>query len=205
MDNDKDAGLGKQAEPIEDTARVRAKSIDDGASQHDTQPHPQAGPSAKDEDWLHSRTSRLLDLEDENRNEDALASEQRPDNEQQGGGEAVLRQPSTDASSQSGVKDGLAPEITEASPPTQADKVHGAARLFVRNISYTATEDDIRAHFETVAQGFIDEVGHFLSIPCGAKSLMNTLIGTSDMPYDVTRNSILVDTLVSETDFNARC
>lgn len=40
MDNDKDASLGKQAEPIEDTARVRVKSIDDEASQHDAQPHP---------------------------------------------------------------------------------------------------------------------------------------------------------------------
>ena len=167
VDSKQNPEADEQVQYSKDNATARAKSNDEEAFQSNLQQLSQVKPSAKDEDWLRSRTSRLLDLEDEDENEEVATSTQKFDNEHQRWLEDNIRQSSADVSLLGNVGDASTPEITEANSPAQADQVFDTARLFVRNISYTATESDLRAHFETVTEGFIDEVGyHSLFLMC---------------------------------------
>ncbi|GAB1310294.1 Multiple RNA-binding domain-containing protein 1 [Madurella fahalii] len=98
---------------------------------------------ATDDDWLRSRTSRLLDLVDPDDPEfltrpapsvpDVVpASEVQ---EQPHGG------PAANADGLNGAAGG------EVGPKDAAKLVEKTSRLFLRNLSYTVTEDDIREHF----------------------------------------------------------
>ncbi|KHN96773.1 MRD1-like protein [Metarhizium album ARSEF 1941] len=107
------------------------------------------GPSpagATDDDWLRSRTNRLLDLADP----DDLASR------------AVLSRVDG-TTKQDTENDGLSSHSSdEVTPNTTADlatrketvtddaaeTIHRTSRLFVRNLPYSATEDDIRETFD---------------------------------------------------------
>ncbi|EHK96194.1 putative Multiple RNA-binding domain-containing protein 1 [Glarea lozoyensis 74030] len=102
--------------------------------------------TATDDDWLRSRTNRLLDLVDPDTIQEA-----------QGGNQA---QPQVVSVVELAEKT-PAPEV-EASPeqtvvpleeePEKPDpvleEIAKNGRLFVRNLPYTATEDDLRNHFE---------------------------------------------------------
>ncbi|BFZ64076.1 Multiple RNA-binding domain-containing protein 1 [Saitoella coloradoensis] len=106
---------------------------------------PAAQPEGmSDMDWLRSRTNRLLDLDEE----DTSMPPVRPP-----AATAVVREV---ASNPSGSE--TAPDVAE--PQDEEAEVHGAAaeeeileqiqstsRLFLRNLPFTATEDDLRALF----------------------------------------------------------
>ncbi|KAL8839376.1 MAG: hypothetical protein Q9170_001770 [Blastenia crenularia] len=106
-------------------------------------------PSATDDDWLRSRTSRLLDLVDD----DDSSKPQAEKNEMQKGRSLIVaEQRSRSGSVDSGVQAGDNVHLTEIqAAPTSAsisDTIPASNRLFVRNLPYTATEHDIRQHFE---------------------------------------------------------
>lgn len=134
--------------------------------------------AASDADWLRSRTSRLLGLVDDDDVQPTVLPE--------------------DAATE---KIGLSevPElVTEGSlsdASVQTDKeleVEGAifenedagnGRLFVRNLTYTTTEEDLRRHFDDGGHGTIEEVSLGLTVWLSAVFdcilVMNILIGTS--------------------------
>ncbi len=121
---------------------------------------PQVAADAADDDWLRSRTNRLLDLVDP----DDPAYTARP----------IAVVPAAESAtvpaqqSQADVADTPdAPE--EASPHDQgsdrpAEMAQDASRLFLRNLSYQVTEDDIREYFSKF--GALEEVSHQQIFSC---------------------------------------
>lgn len=117
---------------------------------------PQVSTDATDDDWLRSRTSRLLDLVDP----DDPAFSTRP-----------LASAAASASGpQEPTRDGGGAEVTgpgegvpmHAEDPKDAVKlVEKTSRLFLRNLGYNVTEDDVRDHFSRF--GNLEEVSisHF--------------------------------------------
>lgn len=110
--------------------------------------------ATNDEDWLRSRTNRLLDLMDP----DDLPKEQVG---------APIKTPSSNPKTADPPKEGRSNVETEgvatAQPTTEMatkidslDMIHRTSRLFVRNLPYGATEDDIRECFQKF--GDLEEV-----------------------------------------------
>lgn len=111
-------------------------------------------PSATDDDWLRSRTNRLLDLVD-------------PDEIGVAGTGAVsydAAQPVVADSMDTGEQDpdhGEGPTVEDQveegeKPDPTIEAIKATGRLFVRNLPYSATEDDLREHF--VPFGSLEEV-----------------------------------------------
>jgi multiple RNA-binding domain-containing protein 1 len=116
-------------------------------------PMPEIVSAATDDDWLRSRTSRLLDLVD-------------PDSIEAVGGEKSA--PAQDEPDSTLVEQTL-PEIeplpesdiatTEElndKPDPILEEISKNGRLFVRNLPYTATEEELRNHFQPF--GSLEEV-----------------------------------------------
>lgn len=116
-----------------------------------------------DDDWLRSRTSRLLGLVDDDdvrrRDDDGDAGEMR-----KGGASGTSEEGSgprpVDVRAQVEA-DGVQPHGSVANPGSNAVESPTSAtnRLFIRNLPYTTTEDDLRHHFERLEYGRIEEVG----------------------------------------------
>ena len=109
--------------------------------------------AASDADWLRSRTSRLLGLADD---EDAqtTALPEDPTTEKislPDIPELVIEGSVSDASVQTGTELEVKRTIFE-------HEGAGNGRLFLRNLTYTATEEDLRKHFEDRGHGAIEEV-----------------------------------------------
>ncbi|KAF2206089.1 RNA-binding domain-containing protein [Delitschia confertaspora ATCC 74209] len=110
------------------------------------------GGAVTDDDWLRSRTNRVLDLEED------------------GGGISLLNRNATkpnitepapqNVESESAVDTSEKPEIQETEPSREDVSVEAqirkTGRLYLRNLSYGVTEDDLRQHFSKV--GSLDEV-----------------------------------------------
>lgn len=112
--------------------------------------HPERiAPNTTDEDWLRSRTNRLLDLMD-------------PDEIGAAATGAVPAEPAVVA----GAKPDETPDHEEPAeeviqedsdkPDPTIEAIKATGRLFVRNLPYTATEDDLREHFAPF--GSLEEV-----------------------------------------------
>ncbi|KAL8972942.1 MAG: hypothetical protein Q9197_002554 [Variospora fuerteventurae] len=115
-----------------------------------------------DDDWLRSRTSRLLGLVDDDdvgrHNDDSDAREI-----QKGEASEILEEGSGPLSVEVGAQskvDGVRPHGIVAKPESNAvnNPTSDTNRLFVRNLPYTTTEDDLRHHFERLDYGRIEEV-----------------------------------------------
>ena len=133
-------------------------------------------PNATDDDWLRSRTNRLLDLMD-------------PDDMVRPGIGALtseivepVAETSMDIDEPANADDIPAEETFEQeeqekpNPVIEAIKTKG--RLFVRNLPYSASEDDLRQHFEPF--GLLDEVRISLSlVSFSFRFMMNIQIGTA--------------------------
>ncbi|EGX91287.1 pre-rRNA processing protein Mrd1, putative [Cordyceps militaris CM01] len=111
--------------------------------------------AATDDDWLRSRTSRLLDLVDPDDISHAAPIEKAEGDSS--AGQEVGNDKEAPHSEEDGTRDGQDPL-----PPQGQDKDSAAeaiaktSRLFVRNLPYSATEDDLREEFEKF--GGVDEV-----------------------------------------------
>ncbi|KAI9648365.1 Multiple RNA-binding domain-containing protein 1 [Ciborinia camelliae] len=116
---------------------------------------PSNNVEATDDDWLRSHTSRLLDIMDP---EDIIPKTQNlnvKDVE-----EVVAAEPS--ATGEDMVVDEEAEAVEEEGEPqpseldTTLETIRASGRLFVRNLPYSATEDDLRKHFEQY--GALEEI-----------------------------------------------
>lgn len=119
-------------------------------------------PAASDADWLRSRTSRLLGLVDDEgafthtnalENEEILkdfVSPSRKHVEDAGRSDASVQ---TDEEINNEDPSARAPQA-EITDNTALDN----GRLFVRNLTYSTTENDLRRHFESGNYGTIEEV-----------------------------------------------
>lgn len=111
-----------------------------------------AAPDATDDDWLRSRTNRLLDLMNP---EDIPSAQGRP---------TIPIQDTEDQPMVDKLEEPPAAVETEVEEPMEADDkpdptieaIKATGRLFVRNLPYAATEDDLREHF--AAHGTLEEV-----------------------------------------------
>lgn len=104
---------------------------------------------ATDDDWLRSRTNRLLDLIDPEDSVSPVQAPPQPPASHQPGAEQVTEGSPEDAA---GV-----PEVgSRKNPETALSLVEKTRRLFLRNLSYAATEDNIRDYFSTF--GNLEEV-----------------------------------------------
>ncbi|TLD13603.1 uncharacterized protein PgNI_04341, partial [Pyricularia grisea] len=107
---------------------------------------------ATDDDWLRSRTNRLLDLVDP---DDPKALQPVPVDE--GPAPVIEVAPETDQPPQDDVQDEQskpAPEKVKKDDPVES--IRKTSRLFVRNLPYSATEDDLKSVFG--AFGPLDEI-----------------------------------------------
>ncbi|TAQ86563.1 hypothetical protein B7494_g5122 [Chlorociboria aeruginascens] len=114
-----------------------------------------SGPDATDDDWLRSRTSRLLDLvppEDIPTSKGPLDRDT-PDHIVSEALEEEFR-PLPNNGSQQNNEEIVEDTEEYVDPVIKEIKTNG--RLFVRNLSYTASEQDLRAHFEPY--GLLEEV-----------------------------------------------
>jgi multiple RNA-binding domain-containing protein 1 len=147
----------KEAESTHEPERSEPETmvVDDEAT---AGPAPKASAVANDDDWLRSRTNRLLDLMDPDDlpqeridTREASVPEPTPDDRP--------KQKETANETGEGVTttdlEHTATE-TEAAVPDSLDLIRRTSRLFVRNLPYGATEDDIRECFEKF--GAIEEV-----------------------------------------------
>ena len=138
-------------------------------------PSPPTAPDATDDDWLRGRTNRLLDLVDPddlplnpgtslNKNTEPVAESNletpMPDNPEE---------PPQAGEEWEGIEDEKPDPIIEA--------IKSNGRLFVRNLPYSATEDDLREHF--APYGTLEEVQSLLSFVLPPCFMMNIQIGTA--------------------------
>ncbi|KAL9001040.1 MAG: hypothetical protein Q9169_000524 [Polycauliona sp. 2 TL-2023] len=158
-----------------------------------------------DDDWLRSRTSRLLGLVDD---EDDVAPEGNHDSEQVSKGEASGHWPkqSSSETANAGVESETHPvqqADAKATPEVQKNDSTKSAtdRLFIRNLPYAVTEQEIRHHFEQGGREQVEEV--FAKFLKSLSRLFLHLVfdehpdrdNLSIYAYDVTLESILVDAL----------
>jgi multiple RNA-binding domain-containing protein 1 len=112
---------------------------------------PHATSLQTDDDWLRSRTSRLLDLEEDEEREARLQDEEDiiPPEDRQVPPEILS---ATVEETQQEIEEPTKSEELES----QAAITRGRGRLYLRNLPFTATEDELRDHF--VTYGALEEV-----------------------------------------------
>ena len=140
-----------------------------------------------DVDWLRSRTSRLLGLVDD---EDALQNTALSDSNQIHQDIASIDPPeAVDSAVASSESENMAGEATDnirartTSSNEVEEMINNNRRLFIRNLTYSTTEDDLRHLFEDGSYGVIEEVSFDLILsfakPLRCILMMNILIGTA--------------------------
>lgn len=110
---------------------------------------------ATDDDWLRSRTNRLLDLVDPD-DISHVAPMEKPDCDSSAAQE-LGNDKEAPHSEEDGTHDGQDPLLPQGQDKdSAAEAISRTSRLFVRNLPYSATEDDLREEFEKF--GGVDEV-----------------------------------------------
>lgn len=168
----------KQKKPrksINEISQSPEKKLPFNAVSGDTESGPatEIGPPAgepeastiTDDDWLRSRTSRLLGLVDDG---PALQDAHNPERGSMGEASCSARRQSSSETSDAGVQvdAGLVQQAdTEARLVDQETDGTATAtgRLFVRNLPYTVTDQELRHHFEQLGCGHLEEVITMLS------------------------------------------
>jgi hypothetical protein len=102
-----------------------------------------------DDDWLRSRTSRLLDLVDP----DEIPIPTAPISMD---GPAIVQEEASALDLDPPQEADLEKENEAETLDPEIEKIRVNGRLFVRNLPYSATEDDLRKHFESY--GNLEEV-----------------------------------------------
>lgn len=179
------------AEPSAAAIQSEAVEGDDAMEDVQVAPAVEQGP-VTDEDWLRSRTNRVLELVEDDEMPSAstapVAVAPKP-----------AAQPRAPAEPSPAVADAQpepqppAEEQTDtAAAPDEEDKIRETGRLYLRNLHYEVTEDEIKEQFSK--HGALEEVSHDTSLSLPAHAMMNIKIGTTDASApEVTLESILVD------------
>lgn len=119
----------------------------------------EAAQPSTDEAWLRSRTSRLLGLE-ETEDPPNLTTQAVSDEEKEADGYNPPKKPGQKPSAGQDIKAEGPDAKGDPTPISSSDPSNNdnspSERLFVRNLSYETTEEDLRSHFETY--GAITEV-----------------------------------------------
>ncbi|MCJ1395304.1 Multiple RNA-binding domain-containing protein 1 [Xylographa bjoerkii] len=131
---------------------ISTKDTEDKKSPEPSEPTAAA---SSDADWLRSRTSRLLGLVDDD--DDATIPKPTTAEDNDRDGTAIKERPhepkrrTSEAGSQTDEIQLQSTKEMDASqddqPENEVQKALSTGRLFVRNLSYTTSEDDLRAHF----------------------------------------------------------
>lgn len=163
----------KQAEEAgEQPSAIESASVPQGAV-------TAAVTSGNDDDWLRSRTNRLLDLVDP---EDivpaaaAAAAPIRPSSPDppilDTNGDVDMKDQDDDVPDTSKSVQDTADHPTEVdTKDSEIEAIRRTKRLFVRNLAYSATEDDLKEHFERF--GSVEEVRTVLFTTPDVLSMMN--------------------------------
>ena len=119
-------------------------------------------PAASDADWLRSRTSRLLGLvDDDDALEDNLQKSDKIKTGSVGNDQTSLFENNQDTAIASQVyEDAEDADATPKQAIVEETEAIGNGRLFLRNLTYTASEEDLRAHFESHGYGELEEVSY---------------------------------------------
>ncbi|TGO58896.1 hypothetical protein BCON_0050g00280 [Botryotinia convoluta] len=149
------------ANPIESKASVApipSTIVADSANQADEAmvDAPSNDVEATDDDWLRSHTNRLLDIVDP---EDIIPKTQNLDVKDVEEVVAGETEPNTAVEATVIDEAQVDEEQTENSPSeldATLETIKASGRLFVRNLPYSATEDDLRKHFEQY--GTLEEI-----------------------------------------------
>ncbi|KAI1454530.1 RNA-binding domain-containing protein [Annulohypoxylon moriforme] len=116
--------------------------------------------AATDDDWLRSRTNRLLDLVDDDDIVPTTASAGTPTpiipNQEQEQPEVIDATVDEDQDMNDESQHSDVDEATTEAKDDDLDIVSKTRRLFARNLPYSATEDDLRSYFERY--GIVEEV-----------------------------------------------
>ncbi|KAJ4998126.1 Multiple RNA-binding domain-containing protein 1 [Colletotrichum sp. SAR 10_66] len=151
--------LPEKDEPMPDAASV-ADPEPDATQEEGAVPAAGVNNNAAttDDDWLRSRTNRLLDLVDDDEVPQPVPqpSAQRDNQETVGSASAVNHEepvePSEKAETESPAGAGDAPAPSEKKAAEDEDDtlatIKRTSRLFARNLAYSVNEEDLRAHFE---------------------------------------------------------
>ncbi|RSL71387.1 hypothetical protein CEP53_001506 [Fusarium sp. AF-6] len=114
---------------------------------------------AEDDDWLRSRTNRLLDLVDPDELERTPAQGHAVKETSHAEGGDVVNSPQANPSDEDEMTaEERAVEASGGEPPKDdsLEAIRRTSRLFVRNLPYSATEEDLRGTFEQF--GTLEEV-----------------------------------------------
>ena len=160
-----------------DVSSVTARTVenDRDLSQEATREPLTESLAASDADWLRSRTSRLFGLVDGDDVQPTALPEGTPaDICPSENPEPIEGRSPSDAT----VQEGKEPEIQVIKLENEAT---GNGRLFVRNLTYSCIEEDLRRHFEDQGHGNVEEVSPVLYDYCLFQIflMMNILIGTA--------------------------
>lgn len=131
-------------------AQPPAPSVPDVPS---TREVAQVPADATDDDWLRSRTSRLLDLVDPD--DPGFSAAAVPSAPAAAPASEPQEQPRGDEAAENDDRDEESPG-GDVSSGDATEQIAKTSRLFLRNLSYSVTEDDIREHFSKF--GPLDEV-----------------------------------------------
>lgn len=163
----------KVPETRESEKPSQPEQVDSAPAPPQEPPQPASAPSndATDDEWLRSRTNRLLDLLDDDeplpprpaapvQNETDGADTQMTGTEETREEEAEAPQPEA-----AEVEEPADEPKQEEAKDEDADTalVRKTARLFVRNLPFSATEDDLNGHFSQY--GEVEEVRHLNLFP----------------------------------------
>lgn len=144
-------GTSQEPDPADDLLEKAQKEEDSGAP---------ARPAASDKDWIRCRTSRTLDLID---HDDAVLLAGAADSGLTESDPNFATSPHRHVSQvlvSSTEIDNTPPHNveTEDSASSQDRESLHAGRLFIRNLAYSTTEDEVRRFFESRDFGLIEEV-----------------------------------------------
>jgi multiple RNA-binding domain-containing protein 1 len=149
---------------VEDgTKHTRDVDVFEASEQHlernadDVARRDEAQPAQSDTDWLRSRTSRLLGLLDEDEEEQYM-SKQNDENTSKSPIQQTMNSEPQQASEIASDEAPSPEKQQEDDTPVNADEqaIRKSKRLFLRNLPYSVTEDDLREQFEPF--GDLEEV-----------------------------------------------
>ena len=158
----------------------------------------QAKPAASDQDWLRSRTSRTLDLAQEN-DDVGMEATAVPAGPTAAGASVPPSDHLLARTSNTGTQvDEIQPPLAEIGefPPRQDQEKLQTGRLFIRNLSYKTSENEIRELFDSKQYGLIEEASLISLVslfPMGDSRDEYPDRDNLCYAYEVIRKMILVD------------
>ncbi|KAF2268298.1 RNA-binding domain-containing protein [Lojkania enalia] len=134
-------------QPSADRAKPAIEKVEGSSESDGNMEEPQetakaqAGP-VSDTDWLRTHTKRALEIDDEEEENTQVASSNKEVPESQ---DDSVQSLATNVEQLNASKPNV--DNVESDFPSEEDKILETGRLYLRNLSYDVTEDDLRDHF----------------------------------------------------------